>query len=325
MNPPLDFIGDVHGHAAALSRLLAKLGYREGGGAWRHPDRRALFLGDLVDRGPEVRRTLELVRAMVEAGSAGCLMGNHEYNALAWASSDGAGGALRSHTPVHLAQHRKTLEDFSMPTEAHAGGGGAEAEGRRARWAKMLAWFRTLPLFLEGDGFCAVHAAWIPESLDLLQKLLAPRGVDDVFMRETHRTGSPAWRALEDCLKGPEAPLPGALALADKEGHLRRRARLKWWLPRERPVDPAGLYHVEEGQRAALGDIPPGLIPSLTRPSENAPPIFFGHYWMQGVPRLLSPRVACLDWSVAVGGRLCAYRWDGERDLREDRLVWVEA
>ena len=47
-----DIIGDIHGHAAALKALLQKLGYRENGGAWRHSERQAIFVGDFVDSGP---------------------------------------------------------------------------------------------------------------------------------------------------------------------------------------------------------------------------------------------------------------------------------
>jgi hypothetical protein len=65
----LDVIGDIHGHYDKLTALLKKLGYREKGGAWRHPDRSAVFVGDLIDRGMRQVATVELVRAMVEAGS----------------------------------------------------------------------------------------------------------------------------------------------------------------------------------------------------------------------------------------------------------------
>lgn len=77
-----DIIGDNHGQAAKLEGLLAKLGYHETGGVYRHPDRRILFLGDYIDRGPSVRRVLQIVRAMVEAGEAVALAGNHEVNAV---------------------------------------------------------------------------------------------------------------------------------------------------------------------------------------------------------------------------------------------------
>ena len=70
-----DLIGDVHGHAEELAALLGRLGYRESRGAWRHPSRLAVFVGDFLDRGPRIRETLRLVRAMLEAGSALAVLG----------------------------------------------------------------------------------------------------------------------------------------------------------------------------------------------------------------------------------------------------------
>ena len=76
---PFDIIGDVHGCDAELLALLGRLGYDTDGSPVAHPDgRRAVFVGDLVDRGPGVADVLELVMSMVEAGSALCIQGNHE-------------------------------------------------------------------------------------------------------------------------------------------------------------------------------------------------------------------------------------------------------
>jgi protein phosphatase len=86
---PFDIIGDVHGCGDELERLLDTLGYvwserpPEVAGpyrrVYRHPEgRKAIFLGDLVDRGPRILDTYQLVRAMVDAGSALCVPGNHE-------------------------------------------------------------------------------------------------------------------------------------------------------------------------------------------------------------------------------------------------------
>ena len=66
----LDIIGDVHGQAEELEALLKKLGYELRAGSYRHPERKTLFLGDLIDRGPHNRRVIALVRAMQEAGTA---------------------------------------------------------------------------------------------------------------------------------------------------------------------------------------------------------------------------------------------------------------
>ena len=90
---PFDIIGDVHGCGDELESLLTTLGYvveeRRGGTGldagpvYRHPDgRQAVFVGDLVDRGPRVLDTLRIARNMVEAGSGWCVMGNHEQKLL---------------------------------------------------------------------------------------------------------------------------------------------------------------------------------------------------------------------------------------------------
>ncbi len=77
---PFDIIGDVHGCYDELLDLLAALGYlADDHSGLRHPDgRRAIFLGDLVDRGPKVIETVTLVRRMVEGAQAFCIPGNHD-------------------------------------------------------------------------------------------------------------------------------------------------------------------------------------------------------------------------------------------------------
>ena len=58
----------------------------------------------------------------------------------------------------------------------------------------------------------------------------------------------------------------------------------------------------------------------------DAKPVFVGHYWLMAPrPALLAENVACLDFSVAKGGFLCAYRWDEEKKLRNDHFAWVAA
>ncbi|WP_404816662.1 polynucleotide kinase-phosphatase [Streptomyces thermolineatus] len=82
---PFDVVGDVHGCRSELETLLGRLGYtveRDGDGravGARHPaGRTAVFVGDLVDRGPDSPGVLRLVMGMVEAGTALCVPGNHE-------------------------------------------------------------------------------------------------------------------------------------------------------------------------------------------------------------------------------------------------------
>ena len=98
--PGYDIIGDVHGCATELESLLAVLGYeREGGtGPYRHGDRQAIFVGDLIDRGRSSVRVLQTVKAMVDGGGQ-MVLGNHEFNALAYATEwpTGSGKYLRPH------------------------------------------------------------------------------------------------------------------------------------------------------------------------------------------------------------------------------------
>jgi protein phosphatase len=82
---PFDIIGDVHGCFAELTALLTKLGYAvdADGGSARHPDgRKALFVGDLVDRGPATPAVLRLVMGMTAEGSGMSVAGNHEAKLL---------------------------------------------------------------------------------------------------------------------------------------------------------------------------------------------------------------------------------------------------
>ncbi|MFC5266626.1 polynucleotide kinase-phosphatase [Kribbella qitaiheensis] len=85
---PFDIIGDIHGCRAELEQLLTTLGYeisRDANGRAVdavHPSRRAVFVGDLVDRGPDTPGVLRLVMGMVAAGHAYCVPGNHEDKLL---------------------------------------------------------------------------------------------------------------------------------------------------------------------------------------------------------------------------------------------------
>jgi protein phosphatase len=82
---PFDIIGDVHGCYDELAALLDRLGYAvatNGNDAHHQAGRRALFLGDLVDRGPATPAVLRLVMGMVGAGHAICIPGNHEAKLL---------------------------------------------------------------------------------------------------------------------------------------------------------------------------------------------------------------------------------------------------
>ena len=77
---PFDIIGDVHGCYDELVALMTQLGYeRTSGGGYKHPQgRKAVFVGDLVDRGPKIPETVILVKHMVDDNDALCVPGNHD-------------------------------------------------------------------------------------------------------------------------------------------------------------------------------------------------------------------------------------------------------
>jgi len=299
--PGIDIIGDVHGHAGELRQVLAALGYREAGprGAFRHPRRRAIFVGDLIDRGPEIAATLSLVSRMVLDGSASCVLGNHEWNALGWnVRRPGEKAPLRAHTHGHWRQHGETLKQLSP-----------------GMYGEALDWYRTLPFAIHADGCYVVHACWDPRAQAELEAARQRHGgLTDDFLVEAHTEGTRLHAAVETTLKGPEMELPEGGTFLDKEGFARDRVRVRWFDP------PAGRtvrsWSLPEAEGLPEVPLPAGCERILAPWPVQAPPIFFGHYWMQGpVPVPLRDNVACLDWSVAAGGPLVAYRFQGEPTL----------
>ncbi len=305
----VDFIGDVHGHADALEALLRRLGYSPRGGAWRCPGRHAVFLGDYVDRGPRQLDTVAIVRRMRDAGSATALKGNHEFNAEAYwhPAPSGPGRHLRPREGNNVAQHEAFIDAVGLDSPLHR---------------DLVEFFGTLPMWAEGDTWRAVHACWDPASMRALSPCLdgAARFTPGGFLAANVR-GSVAYAAAETLCKGPEADLPDGVSYLDGGGHRRRRSRLRWWhgdsdLFRDNVVEP-GLRDAD----GPLGDL---RLPARDRiVPGGTKPVFFGHYWMAGEPRLLSGDRACLDFSVAAGGVLCAYSHDGEPTLEPARLTHV--
>lgn len=127
-----DIIGDVHGHADRLKALLKLLGYRDNKGDWTDPGRRVVFVGDLIDRGPGQLDTLRLVRSMVEEGLARVVLGNHEFNAIAYATVDPVRlDYCRTHSGKNTGQHEAFLADVAFGSPLHR---------------SIIDWFMTFPL-----------------------------------------------------------------------------------------------------------------------------------------------------------------------------------
>jgi hypothetical protein len=302
----IDFIGDIHGHADKLEELLLQLGYTKNKGAYAHPSRKVVFVGDYIDRGPKIRETLEIVKAMVDNGNATALMGNHEYNALCFHFQETEGGHLRKHLIKNIIQHYDTLKQF---------------QNRQKEYEGYLEWFKTLPLFLETKTYRAVHACWDQNNIHMLRESLVDDRLTDDLIYQSVKKGTPFNLAVDQTLKGKEMKMPNDLFFTDKEGTKRTEIRIKWW------EDPAAITY------KAISVEPIEQLPDQPIEWPAAHPldfygvkernVFFGHYWLKGTPTFFKENICCLDYSVAKGGKLVAYRLYDETTLDPSHFVAV--
>jgi hypothetical protein len=304
-----DVIGDVHGQGVMLHTLLRRLGYTPRGGVWRAPaGRQAVFVGDLIDRGPQQLEVLNTVRGMVDAGQARMVLGNHEFNAMAFAvRNPDSGDFLRLRSAKNRRQHQAFLDAVDLDSTLHQ------------EWVE---WLRTQPMALDLGGLRVVHAWWDAAAVQTVQAARGgPEGrLDDALLRRCF--SDPALKAARKRLTcGVEWDLPAGSGICDKEGHSHGEARLAVWRHWAKSLREMAL--VPAGQEDAVPDIP--VPPEHRLGPVDGVPILFGHHWFAGPVKVETPKVACLDWSAAKGGPLVAYRWDGEHTLSDHRLVAVGA
>lgn len=301
-----DIIGDIHGEFEKLAALLALLGYEESGGVHSHPTgRRAVFVGDLIDRGPRQLDVLRTVRAMIDAGSGLAVMGNHELNAIGFATLGPDGKSpLRAHSESKRRQHEAFLAQAGEGSTVHK---------------EVVEWMKSLPAFLELDGIRVCHAWWDEARIDEVRRNSDANGrMDRAFLADAFDRGTQANWALEGITKGAEVRLPAGSSYQDHEGHERHDARVRWWDTSATSYRDAALV-----PSACRHQLPDALLPEPLPGVQSDVPVFVGHYWLSGTPRLQHPRLAVLDFSVAAAGPLVAYRWDGEQTLSDDKLVWI--
>ncbi len=304
-----DIIGDIHGCADQLKDLLHILGYAKNNGSYSHPGgRKAIFLGDFIDRGPKIRKTLEIVKAMVDNKSAEAVIGNSEYNAICfWEKNINKGGYLRSHKPKNIIQHYRTIKEFKPHQE---------------EWEMYLKWFLSLPLFIEKETLRIVHACWDPKTIAYLKEQMPNHRLNRPFIHHSALKGSKQHKAIEITLKGWQIDLPEPHTIEVTEGKKKTSSRIKWWL------DPKNItfesYLMSECKSLSKTIVPAEIKPTNDYYGDDIP-VFVGHYWLNGEPRLLSDNIACVDYSAAKEGELIAYRWDGEKKLSKEKFVSVPA
>lgn len=291
----LSVIPDVH---ADPQRLLDSLALINRGS-------QIAFLGDLIDSGKNVRHpsdraVLSMVRELVDNGRAVAIMGNHELNAILFHRS-GPMGALRERNAKNIKQHWSFVADFGIGTPV------------AFEWTN---WFlETLPLWREIRGLRLVHAYWS----DRLIKTVAARRPDGYLheddLPEIAQGDSEFARAVKLLVSGPEYPLPADAKIIDNSGHRRSDIRLAWW------KSPPATWKEAALSVANPAEIPDGPVPSeyLHGIEAGTSPIVFGHYKIEGEPRLLDATAACLDFPA----QPCFLRWEGGQKIEEAQIVPV--
>ena len=306
-----DLIGDVHGCALALQRLLKKMGYSHSRGCYRHPNRKVIFVGDIVDRGPRIREALHVVKDMVDQGQAEIVLGNHEYNAMCYCSEsrESKKSYLRDHNARNHRLIRETLEQF----EEYGG-----------EWKAFLGWFQEIPLFIEKEHFRVVHACWDAESIERFKVLSPQHVVTEDILHASANEGSFEHRVIDRLTRGTALDLPDGMTILSKDGYVRKMFRTKFWGENAQTYsdvvfqpDPLPEQLVERRLSAIEKQ-------QLLSYSEHELPVFVGHYWMSGQPEPISPNVACLDYSAVKYGKLVAYRMDDEVRLDASKFVWTD-
>jgi hypothetical protein len=308
MNQGYDLIGDIHGHANDLIALLRKMGYDDSSGYFQHSERKIVFLGDFIDRGINQKKVLNIVMPMIDSGSAYAVMGNHEFNALSFHTKDPENPTvwLRKRDNKNIHQHLAFLQDYSSPKS-------------RKGLDRVLSFFMSLPLWLELDGLRVVHACWDDELIKSVRPLLSKdHTLSKDFLIAANKNDGIELRTIETLLKGVERELPSGVSFLDTDGIERTNVRIRWWMNNATHLGELAFgLHDENVKKLPVGQN------DLMGYSGDAEPVFIGHYWLEGEPKLLTPNAACLDYSVAKkNGKLVAYRWDGEKILSEDKFVF---
>jgi hypothetical protein len=301
-----DIIGDVHGHATLLKRLLKTMGYAKTSGIWQHPERTAVFIGDFINRGPEIRETFQIVRQMTEAGSALTILGNHEYSAILYHIKDSKGMFLSRHIAGNRNQIQSTLTAFN---------------GFETEWQSHLKWLRKLPFFIDLGGIRIIHAFWNDTDVNYLRKFIPKGRLKKAFLRKIHEKQEPVASIIYRILKGLEYRCPQDLILKCSKGMSRKLFRMNWW---ESPQNKT-FRELSFGNKFVLPDytVPIQIAPSFESYGPEKPPVFIGHYCLSEGAAIFQQNICCVDSCVVGTEQLSAYRWSGEVRLLKENLISV--
>ncbi|WP_297086317.1 metallophosphoesterase [uncultured Draconibacterium sp.] len=300
-----DIIGDVHGYATLLKKLLLEMGYKKTNGSFSHESRKAIFVGDFINRGPEIRKTIRIIKAMVEAGHAYAVLGNHELNAIIYHLKDKQGRSIINKPSKYFLSLFKTINEYSAQS---------------LEWRENLKWLRTLPLFLDFGEIRVVHACWSDQAIQTAAGLYEDgRLRKKVFRKVYKKNNSEEAKCVWLLTKGINMNMPSDLRVMNNKGVSPRSFRIKWW------ENLAGYdfrtASFESKFTMPAYTIPKEIVPATFPYPEDAPILFFGHYCRGVGPYLIKPNICCVDSCVTGTKSLLAYRWSGEKELNMNHLV----
>lgn len=303
-----DIIGDVHGQASTLKKLLLKMGYSKTNGSYSHPSRKAIFVGDFINRGSEIKKTIRIVRNMVENGHALAILGNHEINAIIYHLKDKQGSLLVKKPNKYFISLYKTINEFSLNPQ---------------EWKETLQWMRTLPLYLDLGEIRVVHACWMEDAIKVADKMYTEGRIKKKVFRTIEKK-SEAKETISTWMltKGVYLRLPSDLRIRNNKGVMPRMIRMKWWdLPDNKTFNELSF---ESKFTLPEYTVPQQILPTAYPYPEDAPPVFFGHYCRGAGPYIVKHNVCCVDSCVTGTDVLTAYRWNGEKELTAENLIQVK-
>jgi hypothetical protein len=238
------------------------------------------------------------VRELVDSNRARAIMGNHELDAIHFHSLDPeTGKPVRPHNNRNLRTHESFLAEFPV------GSIGAR---------DAIAWFMTLPLWLDLGPFRVVHACWSNAVVERLRDITAEGVLSAEQLVTAGRKSEPLHHDVELLTKGPEVRLPGGMAFRDGGGESRSEARLAWWR-KDAKTWRESVVSVPNPQELPNEPLPAEASAMLY--PEEAKPLFFGHYWLTGSVLMEAPNALCLDYSGNRDGPLIAYRFNPDDNV----------
>ena len=260
---PLDIVGDIHGEIDALQSLLCHLGYDENG---NHPERRRLvFVGDFVDRGVDSPATVRCIQKLTHQGHL-AILGNHELNLLHGDQKDGAGWFFERQR--EREKHRYLQYKIASDNEKE----------------EIINYLNTLPIALENKNLRIIHAAWLPEKIELIRKLgniNAKEAFSELRQKAKEDEKNQAWYAdyqkehafyhqhnRDEHFAMPYLPAVGAYDLYHGNAHPMRAVTCGTEKVAEKPFYAAGRW------RFVMRDI-------WWDNYNDDIPVIIGHYWRQ--------------------------------------------